>query len=76
MAARRRRREFSSSRAAAALDRLYGTLQGIEPRSHRARSVYDDFVRQLNVALDARRNRLAHGRGGLPAEVAALIIVG
>jgi hypothetical protein len=30
----------------------------------------------LNIALDARRNRLADARGGLPPEVAALIIVG
>jgi hypothetical protein len=65
-----------SPRAAAALDSLYQTLQGIEPRTYRARAFYDDSVRQLNIALDARRNRLADGRGGLPAEVAALIIVG
>ena len=65
-----------SPRAAAALDSLYQTLQGIEPRTHRARAFYDDSVRQLNIALDARRNRLADGRGGLPTEVAALIIVG
>jgi hypothetical protein len=61
---------------AAALDSLYETLQGIEPRTQRARAFYDDSVRQLNIALDARRNRLADGRGGLPTEVAALIIVG
>jgi len=65
-----------SPRAAAALDSLYQTLQGIEPRTFRARAFYDDSVRQLNIALDARRNRLADGRGGLPAEVAALILVG
>lgn len=65
-----------SPRAAAALDSLYETLQGIEPRTHRARAFYDDSVRQLNIALDARRNRLADGQAGLPTEVAALIIVG
>ena len=65
-----------SPRAAAALDRVYQVLQDIEPRTHRAKTFYDDSVRQLNIALDARRNRLADGQGGLPAEVAALIIVG
>jgi hypothetical protein len=65
-----------SPRAAAALDTVYGTLQGIEPTTHRARAFYDDSVRQLNTALDARRNRLGDAQGGLPAEVAALIIVG
>jgi hypothetical protein len=65
-----------SPRAAAALDKLYGTLQGIEPRTHRARAFYDGSVRQLNTALDARRNRLGDARGGLPTEVAALILVG
>ena len=44
--------------------------------TRRARTFYDDSVRQLNSALDARRNRLADAQGGLPAEVAALIIVG
>jgi hypothetical protein len=33
-------------------------------------------VRQLNTALDARRNRIGDAQGGLPTKVAALIIVG
>src|SRR4051812_25350949 len=66
----------ASPHAAAALDTLYETLQGIEPRTHRARAFYEDSVRQLNSALDARRNRLADAQGGLPAELVALIIVG
>jgi hypothetical protein len=51
-------------------------MQGIEPRGTSASAFYEDSVRQLNDALDARRNRLADAQGGLPEEVAALIIVG
>jgi hypothetical protein len=65
-----------SPRAATAINELYETMQGIEPRSASARTFYEDSVRQLNSALDARRDRLADAQGGLPAEVAALIIVG
>lgn len=65
-----------SPRAAAALDDLYTTLQAVEPKSESARTFYEDSVRQLNSALDARRDRLADAQGGLPGEVAALIIVG
>ncbi len=31
-------------------------------------------MRQLNTALDARRNRLEAAEGGLPVEIAALIL--
>jgi hypothetical protein len=65
-----------SPRAAAALDDLYETLQDVEPRSEDGKTFYEDSVHQLNGALDARRARLADARGGLPAEVAALILVG
>ena len=35
---------------------------------------YDDSVRQLNNALDARRDRLETASGGLPRDIAVLII--
>lgn len=65
-----------SPRAAAAIDELYATMQSLEPQSTSALTFYEDAVRQLNNALDARRDRLADAEGGLPGEVAALIIVG
>ena len=37
---------------------------------------YDDSVRQLNAALDARRNRLDDAGGGLPWVIGALLFVG
>ena len=65
-----------SPRAAAALDDLYAAMQSVEPESESARTFYEDSVRQLNASLEARRNRLADARGGLPGEVGALILVG
>jgi hypothetical protein len=35
---------------------------------------YDDAVRQLNNALDARRDRIEASTGGLPRDIAILII--
>lgn len=35
---------------------------------------YDDAVRQLNETLDARRNRIESAVGGLPWDIAALIL--
>jgi hypothetical protein len=63
-----------SRRASDALDGVFGALQTVEPRSPGATGFYDDSVRQLNDALDARRDRLEASRGGLPFELAALII--
>jgi hypothetical protein len=37
---------------------------------------YDDSVRQLTTALDARRNRLDDAGGGLPWVIGALLLVG
>jgi hypothetical protein len=65
-----------STTAYTAIGRVYRTLQGIEPRSARARLFYEDAVRQLSAALDARRNRLADRDGGLSPLLAALVIIG
>lgn len=62
--------------AFSALGGLYGALQRVEPRGARAQSFYDDAIRQLSAALDARRNRLADRDGGMSPLLAALIIVG
>ena len=63
-----------SLRASRALDGVFAALQAVEPKTPAATGFYDDSVRQLNDALDARRDRLEAARGGLPFELAALII--
>jgi hypothetical protein len=65
-----------SARAWATVDTMYEALQSVEPRSMRARAFYDDAVRQLNTALDARRNRLDDAAGGLPWVIVVLLLVG
>ena len=65
-----------SGGAAEALTGIFQTMQSIEPGSRRATAFYDDSVRQLNAALDARRNRLGDTDGGLSPLIAALILVG
>jgi hypothetical protein len=64
----------NSPRAASALDDVFAALQRVEPRSSDAKGFFDDSVRQLNAGLDARRDRLEAARGGLPFEMAALIV--
>jgi hypothetical protein len=64
----------NSPQAAAALDDVFAALQMVEPTSPGATGFFDDSVRQLNDALDSRRDRLDAVVGGLPAEMAALIV--
>jgi hypothetical protein len=63
-----------SPRSLSALDGVFAALQSVEPRSPGATGFFDDSVRQLNDALKARRDRLEAARGGLPFEMAALIL--
>src|SRR5262249_42739408 len=72
----RMRHGEDSADAWAGGERVYAALQSVDPSSPRARAFYDDSVRQLNDALRARRNRIDDANGGLPAVVAALVIVG
>jgi len=65
-----------SARAWAAVDGVYRALQAVEPDSARAEAFYDDAVRQLNDALDARRDRLDDAAGGLPWVIVVLLLVG
>ena len=68
-------REGSDSpRASRALDGIYEALQAVEPTTPAATAFHDDSVRQLNDALHARRDRLEAARGGLPFEMAMLIV--
>src|SRR4051794_39339847 len=63
-----------SPRAARAMDGVFTALQAVEPKTAAATGFYDDSVRKLNDALDARRDRLEAANGGLPFEMAALIL--
>ena len=63
-----------SLRASRALDGVFAALQAVEPTTPAATGFDDDSVRQLNDALDARRDRLEAARGGLPFELVALIV--
>lgn len=72
----RMREGNDSAQAWADVDGIFATLQRVEPKSPSAVAFYDDSVRQLNVALDARRNRLDDAGGGLPWVIGALLFVG
>jgi Protein of unknown function (DUF4239) len=65
-----------SSQAWTAVNDVFATFQGVEPTSPSARAFYEDSVRQLNDALESRRNRLDDAAGGLPWVVGALLFVG
>ncbi len=65
-----------SAQAWAAVDDVYAALQAVEPTSARTEAFFDDAVRHLNDALDARRNRLDDAEGGLPWVIVVLLLVG
>ena len=65
-----------SPQAGAAIDDIFAALQAVNPTSPSSVAFYDDSVRQLNGALDARRNRLDDTGGGLPWVIGALLFVG
>ena len=72
----RMREGNDSAHAWADVNAIFAVLQRFEPKSPSAVAFYDDSVRQLNVALDARRNRLDDAGGGLPWVIGALLFVG
>jgi hypothetical protein len=63
-----------SSLARGSLSNIFAAFRTVKPTSHVETAFYDDAVRQLNDALDARRNRLETAGGGLPRDIAALIL--
>ena len=65
-----------SRRAQLAVDGMYRAIQAIDPGSPKEAAFYDDSVRRLNDALEARRNRLQDAVGGLPWVISALLLVG
>jgi hypothetical protein len=68
------REGHDSSETANALDGVFDAMQTVEPESAGATGFFDDSVRQLNDALDSRRDRLEAARDGLPVEMALLIL--
>jgi hypothetical protein len=60
--------------AARRLDDVFAAFRTVKPTSPVETSFYDDAVGQLNDALDARRNRIQTADGGLPRDIATLIL--
>jgi hypothetical protein len=56
------------------LENVFAAFRTVKPRSPVAKSFYDDAVRQLNDALDARRIQIQTASGGLPRDIAILIL--
>ena len=63
-----------SALARTGLEGIFAAFRTVEPRSAQATAFYDDAVRQLNAALAARRDRLQTADGGLPRDIALLIL--
>jgi Protein of unknown function (DUF4239) len=63
-----------SDLARGSLNNIFAAFRTVKPASHVETAFYDDAVRQLNDALDARRNRIQTAGGGLPRDIAALIL--
>jgi hypothetical protein len=63
-----------SDAALAGLDGIYTAFRTVEPRSAEQKAFNVDAIQQLNDALDARRNRIQSAVGGLPWDIAILIL--
>jgi hypothetical protein len=63
-----------SGLARTGLEGIFAAFRTVKPRSPQAIAFYDDAVRQLNAALAARRDRLQTAGGGLPRDIALLIL--
>ena len=63
-----------SDAARGELDGIFAAFRTVEPRTAAQNAFYDDAVRQLNNALDARRNRIQKATGGLPRDIAILLL--
>jgi hypothetical protein len=70
----RMRDGHDSDIAKGSLDGIYAAFRSVEPRTAAQSAFYDDAVRKLNDALDARRNRIQKATGGLPRDIAVLLL--
>jgi hypothetical protein len=68
------REGHNSDAATGGLDDIYAALRTVHPQTATETTFYDDAVRQLNVALEARRDRIQAAQGGLPTDIAILIL--
>lgn len=53
---------------------IFSAFRGVQPRNETQRAFYDDAVRKLNDALEARRDRIEYADGGLPRDIVLLLI--
>jgi hypothetical protein len=53
---------------------LFAAFRTVRPTNVMETGFYEDAVRQLNIALDARRDRIDTATGGLPKDIAILVI--
>ena len=63
-----------SALARTGLEGIFAAFRTVEPRSPQATAFCDDAVRQLNAALAARPDRLQTAGGGLPRDIAILVL--
>jgi Protein of unknown function (DUF4239) len=55
-------------------DRIYAAFRTVKPKTPEQRAFYDDAVRELSEALQARRTRIERAKGGLPRDMWILIL--
>ena len=53
---------------------IFAAFRTVRPDSTMSNGFYDDAVRQLNDALDSRRDRIDTATGGLPRDITILIV--
>jgi hypothetical protein len=63
-----------SELAKGSLDQIFAAFRTVRPDSTMSNGFYDDAVRKLDTALDARRDRIETATGGLPRDITILII--
>ena len=60
--------------AKGSLNQIFAAFRTVRPYSAMSQGFYDDAVRQLDTALNARRDRIETATGGLPRDITILII--
>lgn len=63
-----------SELARGSMTELFAAFRTVEPRTQMEIAFYDDAVRQLNRALEARRDRIETADGGLPSDIVVLVL--
>lgn len=63
-----------SDSARGSLEGVFAAFRAVKPQTETQRAFYEDSVRELNDALQARRDRIEYARGGLPRDIVLLLI--